>query len=650
MATAAEPIDDPKMAQIQAELQRLADSDASAEQFFKEFLLRVMDAVDAIGASAWALSRQGLLAKLSEVGESPADDKENAPAARQRLQCLLKVLHGGTPHLQPPRLFSPLLHGNNCVGALELTFPENVSAPQVEVKLQFVSDLSTFASRYLARQVRAEPTADHPEFVDRLEQFVLRLGRHVTSEHVAMTVANEGRQLLGCDRVSVAMRRGEQARVLAVSGQERVVHRSNMVRCLTDVATSVLVSGRAIQFTGEVDDLPPQIEELLVEYLAESGARRLEAIPLREPADDEDDADIEAMRETYGVLIIERFSDSSPTVSTQGLDKFTAHVAQALVNAQRHERIFLLPLWRAIGNQLAPSRQGKWSKTTWIALIAAAGLALLAILPVPYRVEAEGRLVPVEQRRAFSPLDGEVVEVYVRGGQQVQPNEPLLRLHDDELAMRALLVRNELMERKQLLTAQEAESDQAYAPGSHQSEIRLRGRITQTRIEIEGLRRRLLAVEQQQANLIVRSPISGTVATFEPEQLLVGRPVTRGQLLVEIMDEAGPWCLELDVPAHRLGHIRSAQSAQASDELPVRFVLATMPEHTFDGTVDRMSTRTTVNADRASVISCRVAIDASEMESRTVGSEVVARIYCGRRSLAYVLFGDVAEYLKKRIW
>ena len=32
------------------------------------------------------------------------------------------------------------------------------------------------------------------------------------------------------------------------------------------------------------------------------------------------------------------------------------------------------------------------------------------------------------------------------------------------------------------------------------------------------------------------------------------------------------------------------------------------------------------------------------------GAEVIAKIDCGRRSLGYVLFGDVIEFIRKRFW
>lgn len=33
-----------------------------------------------------------------------------------------------------------------------------------------------------------------------------------------------------------------------------------------------------------------------------------------------------------------------------------------------------------------------------------------------------------------------------------------------------------------------------------------------------------------------------------------------------------------------------------------------------------------------------------------IGAEVIAKINCGKKPLGYVLFGDVIEFLRKRLW
>ena len=51
-------------------------------------------------------------------------------------------------------------------------------------------------------------------------------------KETAYIVANEGRRLIGCDRVSVAIKKGRKCKVQAISGQDTIENRSNIVAAL----------------------------------------------------------------------------------------------------------------------------------------------------------------------------------------------------------------------------------------------------------------------------------------------------------------------------------------------------------------------------------------------------------------------------------
>ena len=66
--------------------------------------------------------------------------------------------------------------------------------------------------------------------------------------------------------------------------------------------------------------------------------------------------------------------------------------------------------------------------------------------------------------------------------------------------------------------------------------INLRGKLNETRTQIAGTERHLQILNERLDKLNVRAPIDGVVTTFQVEQLLINRPVQRGELLMEIMD------------------------------------------------------------------------------------------------------------------
>ena len=663
MATSVDEADAQSTAQIGEELERLIASHPPPEDFFRRFLEVAVGRLGASGGEAWGLSKQGLLALIGRVGEADASPGD-APGARRRLQRLLQILHSGQPGIhdeaqggdhtniaEQMSLLSPLVHGGNCIGVVEVFLPAGASVESAQSQLEVLCEMTGHASRYVASLHADEPATEQLEFLRRLEQFALRLHGQSTSQDVARTAATEARLLLGCDRVGVAVRQGKQAEMLAVSGQERIVRRSNLIRAMSRVASQVLASGRPIRYAGSLEGLPPQVETPLVEYLAESGARSLSCVALSQPKlPTGDDSAPAPQLAAIGVLLVEHLGDGGRAVFDRQVEQLAAHVSQALAGAREREGILLLPLRKALGSFFGWAAGDGRKISLMIAAVTMVLLAAFALVPAPYRVEAEGRLLPTIQRRVFAPQDGEVVEVYVRDGQRVDAHQPLLRLRNDELAIRILTARNELSEKRQLQAALEAQENAARRNASPAEQIRLRGRISQTSIEIESLHQHLAELAAQQEQLVVKADIAGAVATFQPQELLVGRPVERGQLLLEVMDPTGPWQLELEVPAHRLGRILEAQQRQGTDQLPVQFVLATAPERTCRGRMRRLATRAGTSDDGAATIEVVADVDSATLARPTVGAEVIARIDCGRTNLAYAVLGDLVEFVRLHVW
>jgi hypothetical protein len=159
-----------------------------------------------------------------------------------------------------------------------------------------------------------------------------------------------------------------------------------------------------------------------------------------------------------------------------------------------------------------------------------------------------------------------------------------------------------------------------------------------------------LSVLEERDNLLkVTSPIAGVVSTFDVDQLLRHRPVRRGEILLEVMDETGPWQLELQVPEQRMGHLLSATQA-AESPLPIEFLLVTSPERTYEGSLKEVATRSIISPDGTPVVEIQANLPDDQALTRRIGAEVRAKVQCGRSSLGYVLFGDVVEFFQRNLW
>ena len=182
--------------------------------------------------------------------------------------------------------------------------------------------------------------------------------------------------------------------------------------------------------------------------------------------------------------------------------------------------------------------------------------------------------------------------------------------------------------------------------------IRLRGQFNETKTQIFGVKKHLEILKSRLDKLNVKAPIDGVVTTFQIEQLLKNRPVQRGELLLEIMDNPGPWQLELDVEEKRMGHILRAIDKKGDADLPVEFILATSNEVTYKGEVNDIATRANTSEESGSIVELHATFNKEKLpkDSLRIGAEVSAKIDCGKRSLFYVLFGDVVETCRRFFW
>lgn len=628
------------------------------------------------------LAGSGGIRLMCDVGLADTGIGSEPQANRLNQQLLTDVLATGQassygpedPNTELPSqhviILAALQTGSDSVGVVEILQRPESPVDARPGYLQFVEQMCGYASRYLDQRQKEQGADGKEIFWPKFEQFVLQLQRSLNVAEVSGTAANDGRLLLECDRMSVAVVRGKKTTVKAISGQDAVNPRANLVRSMTQLASQIIALGEPITFSGDVSNLPRQIEKPLADYIQESGSRMVMVIPLPEieplltrDEKPEEKRRSQRKREVIGCLVIEQVTDSQPrTGLSDQVELIADHVAAALSNARAHQRLFLLSFWRFLGRCLEWFHGRKLAKTMAVLLAVAAVAGVMVFFPWEYKVTGEGRLMPVRQREVFAPWDGEVVQIFgpgeVLGGQLVAKDQKLLELHNDDLETQLVTARSGLAEKSEMAHSLQAEYDAATRSADREEKYRLEGRLLATNIEIEGLKEQIEILEKRDRRLTVRAPIKGVVATFQVEQLLKNRPVGRGDVLLEVMDGSGPWQLELEIEEHRMGHILRAQEELGIEKLPIEFILLTAPESTFSGTLESIATRSATSAEEGTVVEIVVSVDADSDENSQlkakellrIGAEVRAKILCGKRSLGYVLFGDVIEFVQKYFW
>lgn len=649
--------------ELALEVEKLAGSNLPPDKFFPLFLEKLVKAVAATAGAVWMM-QDGKFQLTSAVRLKSTGIPDSVEIQRYHHRLLSDVAtncqtrflqtddiaEAKFPHRQL-LILTALMCDDRCVGVVEIFQRPDTPASARSGYLQYIEQMAGYASLYLQRLKGAAKQPAGTPFDDELGRFGLQLQRSLRVHDVATVVANDGRLLVGCDRVTVITRRGRRIRTLAVSGQESIQHRSNLIKAQVRLAREVIQSSVPIKYSGNADDFPPQVRDRLADFVQESGARLVYVIPLQPPAP-MTGVDPKSAKPpvSFGCLVLERFDDSQPTaLMTERLDWLTAYSAASLHNVRMYQSLFLMPLWRALGNA-TEWLHGRRSLQLLMAMLLVGVLGyVMAFINMDFRIDSAGRLMPTIRREVFVPYDGDVVDVLVASGDRVQAGQLLVRLRNNELRSEQVALESQLEEKLKLQSALTAERDELSKGPTGDRLHRIEGELAKTGAELRGLERRRGVLADRASQLEITSPIDGVVSTFEVDQLLRYRPVRRGEILLEVMDDRGPWQLELDVDQHRSGHMLRAQ-AESAEPLPIEFLQVTAPEQTYHATLKDVGTRVVTSDDNRSVVELVGTLDDDQSHSLRIGAEVRARIDCGRKPVGYVLFGDVIEFVQKYLW
>jgi biotin carboxyl carrier protein len=479
------------------------------------------------------------------------------------------------------------------------------------------------------------------------DQFALAVHASVDLTATACAIANEGQRLIECDRLSVAIRRGGSFRLLAVSGLETLDRRANLVRRLEELTSAVVATGEPFWSTGETGRLPPEVAAPLSAWQDESHARSLVIFPLCTGAPGGPEGD----RPAGAALIAECFAaESAGDTYRERVSLVSRHAELALQNALEHEGLPFFRLLRAVQKARWLVEARRLPKTASIAGLVAAAILALVFVPADFEIEGRGMLQPKDRREVFARTDGIVAEVRAEHAQLCHEGDVLVVMTRSQLDFEWSRVLGEMQTaRQRLASVQAARLDVAPQTAADREKY---NQLTAEEAEIQellnSLARQHEVLKAQREELVVRSPLTGQVVTWNVRQSLQSRPVQRGQVLMQVADTLGAWVLEVEVPDDRVGHVLEARR-EGRAHLAVSFMLATEPGVIYRGHVEKMALATDVRpSDKANVL-MTVGVDRNRIKGLRPNATVLAHIDCGRRSLGFVWFHGLWETLQKKV-
>jgi multidrug resistance efflux pump len=643
---------------------RLVRSESTAEQFHLEVLERAVQALAAVAGAVWIRSAAGNLQLESRVDltrnqlvESLADQ----PAHRELLKSVILSGQGrivlpnaGAAGTSPnPTEFLLLIcplaigEGGAIGGAIEVAQRPGGSPASQQGFLRLLEALCELAADF-HHQRRLRVFQALAEKAHQIEQFALDIHASLDMAATASAIACEGRRLIDCDRLSVAVRRGRSLRLLAVSGLETLDRRANIVRRLEDLANAVVAAGEPFWYAGEAGQIPPQIAVPLHAWHDESHARSLAIIPLPSSAAD---ASLDDRQPAIAALIVERFGGERPDEAIRHMVATVGRQAElSLANALQHESFPFYGLLKTLqrARWFVEARQLPKTVLATVALVAA--IALLALVPADFEIEGRGLLQPRDRRSVFARSDGIVSEIRIEDPPNCREGDVLAVMTKSQLDFESTRVLGEIQTaRKRLASAQASRLKMTPQTAADREKYNLlAAEEEEVRESLKSLDQQLEILKAQRDELVVRSPLTGSVITWNVRQLLEARPVQRGQVLMQVADLHGPWTLEVEVPDDQIGHVLAARDRSGPD-LDVSFILATEPGTAYQGKIEKVAMSTDVRPPEKANVLVTVAIDREKIPGLRPGATAVARIECGRRSIGFVWFHSLWETIQKKV-
>jgi hypothetical protein len=692
-----------RLSKLLEEVARLSEGNVPAANFYGELLKRLLSGLAAPAGAAWTRTAQGNLQlqfqiNMREVGLDRSDETRQAhEELLRRAVTEPRPFHllphsgvgpaaDGRPAAGNPSdfilLVVPIVLNEQAAGIIEVWQHANRPHAAINGFLQFMVMMADLASRYQRNQIVGQLTGQQQLWV-QLEAFTRQIHGSLNPTEVGYLVANDGRRLIECDRVSVAARMGRRAKVVAVSGAETVETRSALVQRMRKLSDAVLAWGEKLTFNGVRDDaLPPRVLRALDDYLEVSASKLLVLQPLRDEREGK-----ESKKPARATLLMECFEPPADAQAiTARMEVIARHAAPALYNAVQYRRIPMRWVW----GPLARVQEGIGGKGRAIGMLVVVLVSVLAaclwLVPYPLKMDAKGELLPVVRRTIYSPVPGTVRHFDVRPTEVVHEGRNLVLMQDIDLLGKIHKLEVEL---KSAASQAEEYANQAKRPDLPPADrLRLRSeaqKMELTRdsknIELNELLKRTGARQEEPGIFEINVP------AFTPqESRLVGTPewtVLNGNFreewtnryaqpsdaLLRIGAREGPWEIEMKIPQKHIGQVMAAidrlkkQTGKDVVVLDVDFLLRSDPTHTYRGKLysNRIAGEATPSRDDNNepepYVLAYVSVDDDSIEpdkrlpegSLVSGTEVHAKVRCGNHRLGYSLFYGVWEFIYEKV-
>lgn len=483
----------------------------------------------------------------------------------------------------------------------------------------------------------------------RFQEFNRSLHFEPSLSTTPSTVATEYLRFFEPDRTWVILRSSYRWKVKAVGGIPGFQRRADVVRKLERLVGLIARSNEPYVWSaGEVvQTVSPRFRKALDTYLDEAHVSKLRVEPLIPSRQSEDTLPGNRRESAIGFVVCEWFQPVAEEIDEGHWQIAREQCALAIRNATDWSEApvaLAMRRWR---------RGHSWKRATGWGMILA-GLAVAAFfaaaIPLEYTIDATGEMLPVQRRHVFATSPGIIRVLNVNSGATVTQGQTLLEMDSPELELEIRRTEGELQTTDKRISAIEASRlDFGVTSSDSVSQINsLAGELKELRQKRENFGRELETLNQRRDELKVLSPIQGHVVTWDLERTLARRPVTRGQRLLTVSDNDGPWELQLRVRDDDTSDLFAAMKKNRN--VPIEFVIVTLPE-AVHATVLKSTSETVeirIPGEDPTLL-CRAEVPEALKQSAVEGMSVRSRIHCGRRPAIVVAFTKLWRTIREQI-
>ncbi len=377
----------------------------------------------------------------------------------------------------------------------------------------------------------------------------------IKPNEMAHVLADRSRVAFGAVRSSVGFVKGSKVAVTAISGEDFLDKRSNVVRLIQAVQTEVLVSGEPGLYDAlaeqtvrtEQTTRNPQHERLATD----NSAGAVYSVPLR------------YQDEVIGVWTLEFGpEDGADLVRRQVVDVAAGQVGPLLHLSRRNDRG---PIRRS-GGAIADAakwlvgKEHTWQKAVALAVI---GVGLYAGFgQTDFNVSSSCVLVPSFRRIYAAPFDSTISGAPVRPADTVEPGQLIAELDTEDIELQLNKARADLKVTSTAMNAYLAQQEMA----KHQQE-KAKGDSLKAQIE-------LLTRHRDRAGL--RAEFHGIVLSGDLTDH-INRPGRMGEELLEVAP-LEDLLLEVEIDQGDIGHVKIGQegrfTTKAAPDVEIPFVVS----------------------------------------------------------------------------